>query len=164
MDGSFEENIHRKFPDHQILAKSEFKKTPALVVQPGLVTGQFNEDRFEDFAAMIRSPNMKIYGEGRSSYKYFDGKVVVCHVMREKSFQCRILSEVSVLRHQESYLVLVKPQKTLCLGDNGKKEMVIVKADAIGWHQPEKAASHYFLAEEGKYKNCVTRDLENCRI
>lgn len=156
--GSFQEVVHKNFPGFKILEKKEFNPTFIKESEPGLVIGNFNGDSFKDFSAMIRSSKKKAYGKGKSAYDYFDGKVVVCHGTKEKSYKCKVISEAPVMIPQESYLALAKPQKTGCYTDGGKKEFVEVKTDAIGWYYPEKGGSHYFMKDDGKYRNCVTSD------
>lgn len=155
---NFQKQIRKTYPGFQVLTKNEFNTESIKTKEPGLISGDFNGDKIVDYAAMLRSPKKKRYEAGKNSYDYYEGKVVVCHGNKDKSYKCQKISEGQFTIPQESYLSLVKPQKTGCYSDSGAKDYVDVKTDAIGWYYPEKGGSHYIFQKDGTYKNCVTSD------
>lgn len=157
-ESNYQKMIEKSYPGFVILKTTEFKSEFIQSKEPGLIIGKFNDDQLLDFAAMIRAKEKKRYGTGPTSYEYFDGKIVVCHAEKKSDYKCQLISEAPISIPQESYLALVKPQKTNCFDDNGKKKFVNVKTDAIGWYYPEKGGSHYFHKKDGTYENCVTSD------
>jgi hypothetical protein len=64
-----------------------------------LITGMFNDDDLEDFAAIIRSKNKKRYVGGGADYQYYETKTVICHGMLEDGYRCLQLAGVNYSFH-----------------------------------------------------------------
>src|SRR5512134_2023003 len=77
----FQDQITKSFRGFLIMDYSEFDPDirKNLDSNPALVTGDFNYDKFEDFAALIRDTGKKRYIAGESSYDYYETKLVACN-------------------------------------------------------------------------------------
>lgn len=74
----YQNEIDKQFPGFIALKKSEFNPEFIKSDNPGLITGKFNPDQIQDFAAIVRENTKKRYEAGENSYDYYDGKVVSC--------------------------------------------------------------------------------------
>jgi hypothetical protein len=151
----YQDAITRAFPGFQILSRSEFLPEIRQKVKgnPGLITGRFNDDELEDFAAIIRGDVKKKFGSGsRYEYDYFDGKFVVCHGSGTGQYRCQVLSEMPILLPYGTYVSRVSPGKIECDG-----KAVTIKRDAIGFASGN-IASAYIYQPDGSYDGCVTAD------
>lgn len=155
---NYQATITKSYPGYKILQLSDFNQKFLTTKTPGLAVGDFNGDKLSDFAALIRSDKKKRYEAGKNSYDFYPGKFVICHGDKKNKYNCKALSDSSFTLPQESYLTSIKPQKTGCYTDKGKKIFRDVKTDAIGWYYPEKGGSHYIHQPNGEYQNCVTSD------
>jgi len=157
----FQKQIDKHYPGFFILQNNEFSKDMMKFIKsenPGFITGRFNGDDHTDFAAMIRGKNKRRYDAGVHSYDFYDGKVIVCHGLKSTDYKCQIISESNTILPAQSFLKTMKPQKTGCYNNSGKKDYIDVKKDTIGLYYYESGGSHYIYQEDGTYKNCVTSD------
>ena len=146
----YQDQIDRFFPGFQILDRTEFWKfinDKNLKRHPGLITGKFNDDDLEDFAAIIRSKTKK----QRGSYEYYDGKIVICNGTPKGGFQCQAVQEWGFIKSR-SYLKKRSAGPVGCWETSVEVTTDIV--DAIA----DVAASAYFYQPDGTYKRCTTSD------
>jgi hypothetical protein len=91
--------IGKAFPGFRILAASEISlareemKPEAFdrrMANPGIVTGHFNADGIEDFAAIIRSEDRKFFAdEPPDRQRMYAGHLVVCFGRGQKTYDCK---------------------------------------------------------------------------
>lgn len=156
----YQDQVSKSSPGFQILSKSEFTTDIQKTVKndPALIIGNFNQDKFNDFAALIRDRSKKHYSYEKHSYDYYDGKLVICHGLGKGKYRCKELSSMLITLPHELYLYLAKPGKIGCYQDDGTRKYIDVKIDSIGWEYPDKAAGQYIYQPDGSYLNCVTAD------
>lgn len=124
----YQDAIAKAFPGFHIMSRSEFHPEIQKKVKsnPALITGRFNNDDLDDFAAIIRNDVKKQSSSGKTLY---DGKFVVCHGSRPQGYACQQTGTRVVYQDLELYLERVPPGFT-CPMPNGKR--IKVKTDGIG--------------------------------
>src|SRR5437660_4302048 len=144
--------ITKAFPGFQILSRTEFTEEIQKTVKtnPALVTGRFNDDDREDFAAIIRCI---VKQRGERGIEYYLGKVVVCHGLGKGQYHCQVLIEPPIFLPRSTYLKRVDPGKVFC----HPVGYIVIKQNAIGY-ELGNAASAYVYQPDGSYLNCVTAD------
>lgn len=127
----YQDAIAKAFPGFKILSRTEFTEEIQKTVKgnPGLITGRFNDDEVEDFAAIIRDDSKRKTHLGA---EYYRGLFVVCHAMDRQRYACQILGERGIFLPNEVYLHRVEPGKILCDDDKGKEIERVIKRNAIG--------------------------------
>ena len=139
------------------MSRSEFSQEiqEAVKGNPGLITGRFNEDELEDFAAIIRN-DVK---EKARTGEYYGGMVAVCHALDKERYTCRALTEIPIFLPYELYLNRVGPRKVRgCLEGSGKETEVRIKRDAVGFRTLRNTAGVYIYQPSGSYVHCTTSD------
>lgn len=127
---------------------------------PALVTGDFNYDKFEDFAALIRDTEKKRYTAGESSYDYYETRLVACHGLGNKKYNCTILSSGVTVLPEFRYLIKHLPGRTNCRSSQG--DPVEVETEFIGWASAKAWATEgggetqYIYQLDGSYLQCGT--------
>jgi len=152
----YQDAIAQAFPRFQILSRSEFDPEIQETVKtnPALVTGLFNDDKREDFAAVIRDRAKQAAKQGVR--EYYLGKVVVCHGLGKRQYQCQVLTELPIFLPYATYLHRVEPGKVGCPNEEGTVTHVTVERDAIGYvivHS--NGAGVYIYKPDGTYFNCA---------
>ena len=146
----YQDAIAKAFQGFHILSRSEFDPEIQKEVKgnPALITGRFNDDDLEDFAAIIRSDVKKL----SSGKTYYDGKFVVCHA-GNNGYKCQSLGTRAVYQGLELYLHRVGPGVS-CLLPNGKR--IKTRRDAIGTTMvPSLAGSVQMYMPDGTYYECA---------
>lgn len=147
----YQDAVTKAFPGFQIMDRSEFHSEIQKKVKsnPALITGRFNNDDLEDFAAIIRSNVKKQFSSGKP---YYDGKFVVCHGLRTQGYACQELGTRAVYQGLELYLHSVAPGFS-CLQPDGKR--IKAKTDGIGTTMiPSSAGSIQMYMPGGMYYDC----------
>ena len=150
----YQDAITKAFPGFQILSRAEFDPEIQKTVKgnPGLITGRFNDDELEDFAAIIRSD---VKQKSPSGKDYYHGKFVVCHALDKQRYTCQVLGTRAISLPNELYLYRVGPGFN-CHNDDGTESDITVKRDAIGTAMvPSNAASVDIYMPDGTYFNCA---------
>jgi hypothetical protein len=150
----YQDAIMKAFPGFQILSRSEFRAEIQKDVKgnPGLITGRFNNDDLEDFAAIIRDNSKQKTPFGA---EYYRGMIVVCHAADTQRYTCQVLGTRAISLPNELYLYRVGPGFN-CRNDDGTESGITVKRDAIGTAMvPSNAASVDIYMPDGKYFNCA---------
>jgi hypothetical protein len=150
----YQKQIDRFFPGFQILGPTEFWKfIDDKNVKRSLITGKFNNDELEDFAALIRSKEPVRRGVFHTDkWDYHDGQVVVCHGAKGEDYQCIKLGEFSYVGGSPSYLKRRDP------GPVGCWDRDAIAATDIIEQVTDVAASAFFWQPDGTYRECVTGD------
>ena len=148
----YQDAITKAFPGFQILSRSEFLPEVQKEVKgnPGLVTGRFNDDDLEDFAAIIRSDVKKRFA---SEYDYYDGKTVVRHRLPTSGYACQTLGTRSITLPNELYLYRVEPGFEC--PDIGDGRSITTKRDAIGSDLMPSKGGSVRMYIDGRYFTCV---------
>ncbi len=151
----YQDAVAKAFPGFQILSRSEFsqKIQEAVKGNPGLITGRFNDDELEDFAAIIRN-DVKQKAPTRD---YYRGMIVVCHALDKERHTCQALTEIPIFLPYEAYLNRVGPGNVGCFEGDGKKTKVKIKRDAVGI-ETGNTASVSIYQPGGSYLHCTTAD------
>jgi len=89
------------------LSRSEFSQEiqEAVKGNPDLITGRYNEDELEDFAAIIRNDVKK---KARTA-EYYRGMVAVCHALDKERHTCQALTEIPIFLPYKLYVNRVGP-------------------------------------------------------
>lgn len=151
----YQDEVAKAFPGYQILSRSEFTKRVQTVAKgnPGLITGRFNDDQLEDFAAFIRS---EVRQKGHSG-EYYRGMLVVCHALDEERHACQALFEMPVFLPYGAYLSRVGPGKVGGCLKGGRETKVKIKRDAVGIETGNTAGA-YVYQPGGSYLHCTIAD------
>jgi hypothetical protein len=151
----YQDAVAKAFPGFQILSRSEFsqKIQEAAKGNPGLITGRFNDDELEDFAAIIRDD---VKQKARTG-DYYRGMRVVCHALDNERHTCQALTRMPIFLPYEAYLNRVGPGTVGCLDDNEKRTKVKIKRDAVGINTGNTASVSIFQPD-GSYLHCTTAD------
>jgi hypothetical protein len=153
----YQDAVAKEFPGYQILSRSEFDQEiqEAVKGNPGLITGRFNDDELEDFAAIIRN-DVK---EKARTGEYYRGMVVVCHALDKERHTCETLTVIPIFLPYGLYLNRVGPRKVRgCLEGRGKETDVTIKRDAVGFRTLHTTAGAYIYQPSGSYVHCTTAD------
>lgn len=155
----YHEQITKAFPGFKILARSEFTEEIQQTVKtnPALVTGRFNNDEIEDFAAIIRSGTKQRHEHGA---EYYPGMDVVCHGLGKRQYQCRVLGQGAYFLPHPWYLYRVesgefKTGDFPCYNESGDQIAFDDKREAIGYVFPDKGGGFYSYHSDGSYLNCA---------
>lgn len=159
----FQDQITKSFPGFVIMKPFEFELDirKNLDTNPAFIIGKFNQDEFEDFAALIRGTIKRQYIAAKGSYDYFDFKLVVCHGLGGKRYNCKeLLTNITVLP-EFHYLMKYPPGKINCNLHASKDPDV--KTDSIGWMSSigwasETSNVRYVYQHDGSYSHCTTDD------
>jgi len=137
------------------LSRSEFsqKIQGAVKGNPGLITGRFNDDELEDFAAIIRNDVKQKAPTG----DYYRGMIVVCHALDEERHTCQVLTEIPIFLPYEAYLNRAGPGKVGGCLEGGKETEATIKRDAVGI-ETGNTASVSIYQPGGSYLHCTTAD------
>lgn len=152
----YQDAIAKAFPGFQIMSRSEFHPQVRKEVKgnPGLITGRFNDDELEDFAAIIRSNVRQKFPSGKD---YYDGKFVVCHRLPKSGYSCQELGTRAVYQDMDLYLHRVPPGFS-CPEEGGRKSRRVTKRDAIGVAAVASNPASVDIYTDGYYVTCVTGD------
>lgn len=152
----YQDAIAKAFPGFQIMSRSEFDPQVRKEVKgnPGLITGHFNDDELEDFAAIIRSNVKQKFPSGKDHYS---GKFVVCHRLPKRGYSCEVLGTRIVDQDLDLYLHRVPPGFS-CPEDGGRKSRSVTKRDAIGFAAVGSNPASVHIYTRGTYVTCVTGD------
>lgn len=146
----YQDAIAKAFPGFQIMSRSEFHAEVQKNVKtnPALITGQFNNDDLEDFAAIIRSGVKQQAAPGKTRY---DGKSVVCHGLPLKGYDCQVLGTMDIYPDLDFYLKRVPPGFS-CLLPNGKR--IKAKKDGVGTTDILSFGGVKMYMPDGTYYEC----------
>ena len=155
----YQDQINRFFPGFQILDPTEFwrsiqDKNPKR--HPGLITGKFNNDDLEDFAALIRSKK-SVWREKWKYYAY-EGRIVVCHDTKGGNYQCMALSQLGYARRSGAYFKSGFYLKRRDPGRVGCWDKDAIATTDIIENVGDTTASAFFWQPDGTYRKCVTAD------
>lgn len=155
----FQDQITRSFRGFVIMGYSEFDPDirKNLDSNPAFITGDFNYDKFEDFAALIRDTSKRRYVAGESSYDYYETRLVACHGLGNKKYNCTILFSGVTVLPEFHYLTKHSPGKTKCRTPQG--DPVEAKTEFIGWASVKGWATgsgetQYVSRPNGSYMQC----------
>jgi hypothetical protein len=148
----YQDAITKVFPGFKSLSRSEFSAEIQGTVKgnPGLITGRFNDDDLEDFAAIIREIAIRPGEYG--AREYYPGKRIICHGLGTGQYRCQVLSETPIFLPYGTYVSRVSPGKVKC-----GERAVTIKRDAVGF-ESSNAAVAYIYQPDGSYRKCVTAD------
>ena len=151
----YQDAIAGAFPGYQILSRPEFsqKIQEAVKSNPGLITGRFNDDELEDFAAIIRDDVKQKAPTG----EYYRGMIVVCHALDKEHDTCQALFEMPIFLPYALHLNRVGPGLVGCIEDDDKKTKAKIRRDAVGIER-RNTASVYIYQPGGSYLHCTTAD------
>jgi hypothetical protein len=156
----FQDQIARSFPGFVIMSSYEFEPDiqKNLDTNPAFVIRKFNDDDFEDFAALIRGKDKKRYIDVKGSYDYFELKLVVCHGLGGKRYTCQELLTTVTAPPEFHYLMKHSPGKINC--DLPGSKDPDIKTDSIDWKSSIGWASEtkyvrYFYQRGGSYSHCT---------
>jgi len=151
----YQDAIAKAFPGFHILSRSEFDREIQKTVKgnPGLITGRFNDDELEDFAALIRDD---VKRKSRSGKDYYRGMEVVCQAVGKQQYACQTLGQGSFFLPLKEYLHRVGPGEIHCSKDDGTESDIKVKRDAIGSSMVgTNGGAIEIFAPDGKYVRCT---------
>ena len=155
----YQDQITKSFPGFVIMGYTEFDPDirKNLDSNPAFVTGSFNQDEFDDFAALLRDTVKKHYIAGERSYDYYDTRLVVCHGSSKKKYSCTILFNGVTVPPEYHYLIKHPPGRTKCRSSRG--DPVETKTEFIGWFSAKAWATgtgetQYVYQPEGSYLKC----------
>lgn len=155
----FQDQITKSFRGFVIMDYSEFDPDirKNLDSNPAFITGDFNYDKYEDFAALIRDTVMKHYVAGERSYDYYETKLVACHGLGNRKFNCTALFSGVTVLPEFHYLVKHSPGKTKCRSSQG--DPVEAETEFIGWASTKGWATgsgetQYIYQLGGSYLQC----------
>jgi hypothetical protein len=155
----FQDQIRKSFPGFVIMHHAEFDPDirKNLESNPAFLTGYFNQDDFEDFAALIRATAAKRYVTQQLSYDYHETRLVACHGSARKKYSCTVLLTGVTIAPEYRYLVKRSPGRTNCRADNGG--YIRAKTDFIGWASTKSWATgtgetQFVYQPDGSYRRC----------
>lgn len=156
----YQEQITKSFPGFVIMSRTEFTQEiqQMLKTHPALIIGKFNQDKIDDFAALIRgtTKKKKTMSDGYS-FEYYEIKLVVCQGLGNQKYECKEISSTSTPTLPDyRYLIKDAPGKINC--DVHGENYLDVKTDSIAWIFGEVAASQYIHQPDGSYLRCTTAD------
>ncbi len=152
----YQDQVIKKFPDFEILTRSEFAKFINNIVEtnPALIAGQFNDDDLEDFAAIIINRSKQLGQHGEDLYHL--GKYIVCHGAGKGQYRCQVLREVQIFLPYEGYLYRKVPGKIKCsINQKLNKTETALQKDAIGWVLVDRGSGLYIYQTDGTYSECL---------
>ena len=156
---SFQDQVTRHFPGFVIMGYTDFDPDirKNLDSNPGFITGYFDPDKFEDFAALLRGTVKKNSIVSERVYDYYDTRLVVCHGSGKKKYVCTILFSSVMVPPEYHYLVKYPPGSTLCWSSRG--DPVEAKTEFIGWRSTKAWATgsgetQYVHQPDGSYLKC----------
>jgi hypothetical protein len=159
----FQDQITKSFRGFVIMSPYEFEQDiqKNLNTNPAFVVGKFNDDEFEDFAALIRGEVKKRYIDAKGSYDYFELKLVVCHGLGHKRYTCQELLTTVTLPPEFHYLMKHSPGKINC--DLPESKDPDIKTDSIDWRSSigwssETNYVRYVHQRDGSYSHCTIAD------
>ncbi|MEW6331714.1 MAG: hypothetical protein AB1560_09665 [Pseudomonadota bacterium] len=155
----FQDQIGKSFPGFVIMHPAEFDSDVRdnLESNPAFLVGYFNQDDFEDFAALIRTTTARRYVTQRLLSDYYEIRLVVCHGMGGKKYRCKELLADVTIPPEYRYLTKHPPGKTECRsGDGG---YIQAKTDFIGWASTKSWATgagetQFFWQPDGSFRRC----------
>jgi hypothetical protein len=153
----YQDVISKAFPGFKILSRAEFEKEiqESVKSNPALITGRFDDNELEDFAALIRSETKQKSERGS---EYYRGMEVVCHAGDKRQYKCQVLGQMAISLPHFWYLYRVGTGTVGCYNEDGTKTARTVKREAVGWVSPDKGSGVNIHQPDGSYLNCVTAD------
>lgn len=155
----FQDQISKSFPGYMIMDYTEFDTDilKNLDSNPAFVTGNFNYDGYEDFAALIRGKTSQRYIAGERSYDYYETRLVACHGLGHGRYYCAALSSGVTIIPEYHYLVKHPPGKLNCRSPAG--DPVEAETEFIGWASAKSWATgggeiQYAYQLSGSYMRC----------
>lgn len=188
----YQDVISKAFPSYRILGPSEIIRLAEddrrqeiyeqVKNHPGLVVGNFNSDKFADFAAIIRGSIRKTRPADppsrRPAMDYYDGYLVVCLGRVQGGYECKKMQSdpMRIFVPNDSFLVKVSPREQHCTGlrkfrppkpkidsnlgydpdaDPGTPSVNIqIRTDAIGLFYTSGGDVIYIYQPNGMYLEC----------
>jgi hypothetical protein len=155
----FQDQISKFFPGFVIMRHAEFNSDVRdnLESNPAFVTGHFNRDEFEDFAALIRATVTSRYITKQLLSDYHEARLVVCHGTGGKKYHCQELLTDVTIPPEYRYLAKRSPGRTKCRTDDGG--YVEAETDFIGWASTKSWATgigeiQFVYRPDGTYRRC----------
>lgn len=155
----FQDQIAKSFPGFVIMKHAEFNSDvhDNLESSPAFLTGHFNHDDFEDFAALIRATATKRYVTRQLMSNYHETRLVACHRSARKKYSCTLLLTGVTMAPEYRYLVKRSPGRTNCRSEDG--EYIQAEADFIGWASTKSWATgtgetQFIYQPDGSYRRC----------
>jgi hypothetical protein len=155
----FQDQISKSFPGFVIMNHAEFNSDVRdnLESNPAFLTGYFNQDDFEDFAALIRATVAKRYVTQQLSYDYHETRLVACHGSARKKYSCTVLLTGATIAPEYRYLAKHPPGRTNCRVDGGG--YIQAETDFIGWASTKDWATgagetQFVYRPDGSYRRC----------
>lgn len=154
----FQDQISKSFPGFVIMHPAEFDPDVRdnLESNPAFLTGHFNQDDIEDFAALIRDIAVKRYITPQHSYDYHETRLVVCHGLAGKKYRCTVLLTGVTIAPEYRYLVKHSAGRTVCRLDDA---YIQAETDFIGWASSKSWATgtgetQFVYRPDGYYNRC----------
>jgi hypothetical protein len=165
-------HIAKAYPGFQLVERDQFQSwvTRHYVSRrnPGLITGRFNDDDLEDFAAIIRSHDMVRETQGDIEYEFYRMRTVVCHARPQGRYdECQQLSGDSRVGKGKSrfFLITYSRGSVECLdsvagryGDHLEPRTIEIETDGIGEETDVAAGLFVYQSDDGSYWRCTTAD------
>lgn len=144
--------IQKEWPGFKVLTKKEL----AAKGVSSEIRGRFNDDKSEDYAAFIRSPEkLSLEVDGKKATAY-DGMLVVCHAGEKKTYTCMSLFDTTISIPFKSSLKKMKPGKVTCSTTDEGDLNLDVPYDSIGI-DTGKEFMQYIYQRDGRYRSCVVK-------
>jgi hypothetical protein len=165
-------HIAKAYPGFQLVEQNQFQSwvTRHYVSRrnPGLITGRFNDDDLEDFAAIIHSHDMVRETQGDIEYEFYLMRTVVCHGRPQGGYdECQQLSGDSRVGKGKSRFFLIPYARgsVECLdsvagryGDHLEPKTIEIETDGIGEETDVAAGLFVYQPDDRSYWRCTTAD------
>jgi hypothetical protein len=148
--------LGHRFPAYRLLGRDDFRPEYRNDFRDGrrgtLITGRFDYDAFQDFAALLigreASPTKK------ASY---EGLFVVCFGSQSGEYRCTETPGQDVSPPLESYLMKVPAGIHNCRGESEDRK-IRTTIDSIGWIYGEKSSMFETVTRDGRGDECFLSD------
>jgi hypothetical protein len=155
--------VTQQYPGFRVLYPFEFDTTAQREFKDGtggpLIAGNFNYDRYRDFAAIIivaRDPLP--YPARRDSNDSYEGKELVCFgTAMRNTFNCQA-EAVTVTLPRRNFLRRIPPGRHQCMTGSRRRRTVTTTIDSVGVVSGEAAAAFLVRNRDGSTYRCAPSD------
>ena len=154
--------VTQQYPGFRLLYPSEFDTTAQREFKDGtsgpVIAGNFNYDRYRDYAAIIVADDQTRYRARHDSYGSHAGKELVCFgtAMRD-TFNCEA-ETITVTPPRQSFLERIPPGRYKCMTGSRRPRTVATTIDSVGVVNREAAAAFLVRNRDGSTFRCATSD------
>jgi hypothetical protein len=161
----YERVIEKQFPGFRIMREDDFVDMYKGQLQDGksgsLVFGNFNSDKYLDFAAYLIGAKRKYQADGKTllppDVTVYDGAIVICYGGQEDIYVCERMLDTPHGGKEYNEIVIVPRSTYDCMEYEGKTSHITAQFDSIGKYS-ESGGAVYVHQPDGKYKKCVNSD------